>query len=1093
MRAGLAFAAMLLSLSAGAQTAFWKRQDAPPVGLPTRIAPASRYTLLRTDVPAIADYLQTASRGANRTLDFPLPDGQTVNILLERVDVLIPALAAAHPEIQTFKGVSADGLYTARLTVSPYGASARIGTPEGLVYVQPLQPSAPEWSAVFFARDADRPVGILCGVENAADEEGPAGRTSAFSYGDANLRTYVLAVAATGEYTVWAGGGTANQSAALAQITTAVNNVNAIYERDLGITFSLNSPAAILFTDSTTDPYSRTLSGTLLTSSDSAIDALVGVGNYDLGHVFGAQWSGGLAQRPSVCGSSKGRAASGLDPAIFTATGPSGPVFEGTVAHEIGHQFNATHSYAANNGGCGSGNISAATGWEPGGGSTIMAYAGTCTGNSYQNNSDLYFHAGNLSQMGAYMIGAGNACATLTTPGNAPPVLVASTAFTIPHSTPFRITASATDADNSALTYTHEQVDAVGGTGISTAPVNTSTTDPQFRSFFPGTSATRYLPNLASLFSAAATPYEVLPAVARTMNFRATARDNNAGFGRTSAENVAVTTSTCGPFSITSQTSATSLTANGTNTVTVSWNTASCVTCANVQLLFTRDRGATFSTVLASTPNDGSETFMVPNLATCDGRLYLECTSAPFFNVNAAAVTISSSCAAEGSTFSPSTALSVPAAGDAALNQTLAAQYGTQYSSPITGSIATTDAQSNLAVLNNGSSCANFGGNVTRYDSYTFYPSAGTTYTFNATGSTSGLVYNLYEGSFTASSPCTNLITSSGNYTGSVTLSNSISGSLCRGKQYTLVVMSFSAGSPTLPAPYSVAVSGGNIFSGTPNPALNYAYVIVNSTSGNIVAIQSTGNMTNATIFPTGFYTVYGLSTGSTASSLNTTYAGTSFAAFNTAVLSQTGGLCASFSSNARSITINPTALTLTDARLEARLTDRRAARTSWTIIGAEKSLRRYELERSYDGNAFETAAVIATRGSRRYEMADHNLREDATGVHYRVVMRGLNGEARYSASAFLPFEGASSPSLAVAPNPLEGDVLRAEVGAAASGTATIVVLDATGRAVASTPVTLSAGKQRIELPLSGLSAGVYLLRVDGAGMPLQVRFVKSK
>jgi uncharacterized membrane protein len=394
-----------------------------------------------------------------------------------------------------------------------------------------------------------------------------------------------------------------------------------------------------------------------------------------------------------------------------------------------------------------------------------------------------------------------------------------------------------------------------------------------------------------------------------------------------------------------------------------------------------------------------------------------------------------------------------------------------------------------VAVLNNGSGCLN--ANSTRYDTYIFYPGTSATYTF--TGSTNTLVYMLYEGTYNSSSPCTNFMTSSGNYNGaSVVMSNSISASLCRDKQYTLVVSSFNTGSPALPASYTVAISGGSIYTGSPNPSLNYLFVAVNNTTGNVVAIQSTGNMTNATTFPTGYYTVYGLSTSSTAASLSS-YVGGSFTAFNTAVNNQTGGLCASLSSNTRSVTINPTALPLSDVRLEASLTGRRSTRASWTVIGSETSVRRYELERSYDGQNFETAAVAAAAGQAHYEAAETALREEASGVYYRVAARMLSGEARYSTTAHLPFEGPASPALVVAPNPVQGGILRAEVGVATTGQGTAVVLDATGRVVVSSPLSLVVGVQRIELPVSGLSAGVYLLRVDGAGAPLQVRFVKSK
>ena len=169
------------------------------------------------------------------------------------------------------------------------------------------------------------------------------------TYGDVSKRSYVISVAATGEYTTWAG----SQSNALARIVTTINNVNAVYERDYAISFTLNSPNTILFTNAGSDPYSEgstTLSGTSLNENQTTLStgttgtAVTNGGGFNLGHVFNAGWSGGLAATPSACNAAnKGRAASGLDPAVFSS-GPSGPVFDLTVAHEICHQFSGQHS-----------------------------------------------------------------------------------------------------------------------------------------------------------------------------------------------------------------------------------------------------------------------------------------------------------------------------------------------------------------------------------------------------------------------------------------------------------------------------------------------------------------------------------------------------------------------------------------------------------------------------------------------------------------------------------------------------------------------------------------------------------------------------
>lgn len=1019
------------------------------------------------------------ARGGKHAVVLPLPDGSFVDVLLTPTGVLTPEMQVENPEIQTFKGASADGLYSVRFTLSPHGAFARIHTPEdGLVYIQPLINSAPEWSVVYYARDAEEPAGgIRCGVSSVeGEEDNPSNKTTAFSYGDANLRTYVMAVAANGEYTAWAGG----QAPALTQITATVNNLNAIFERDLGATFTVTSPASVRFVDTSADPYGTTLDAPLLLTNHSTLNDAVGASNYGFGHLFSQLSWGGLAYQ-GVCNATyKGGAASGT-------ANPTGAGWETLVAHEVGHQFGASHSFSASNGSCGS-NISPTNGWEPGGGSTIMAYSSSCTGNSYQNGSDAYFHAGNLSQMSTYATGPGNSCAAASTPSNAAPVLaIAPVSYTIPHSTAFRLSGTGTDANNTALTYTHEQLDAVGGTGTNSPPSPTATTGPLFRSYPPSASSTRYFPNLATQFAGTVTPYEVLPAVARTMNFRATLRDNNPSFGRLVGEDVVVTTAGCGPFEITSQSMGTSLTANGTNQMTVTWNTASaCATCPNVTLKYTSDGGATFTTLAASTPNNGSATFTVPNLPSCEGRLMLECASSIFFDVNAGAISIASTCASNGAMFSPASALSVPTAGDAALNQSLSAQYGTSYSSPLTGALNTADAASTLSAYNTGTSACISYSNATRYEVYPIRSTVNGPYTFTVSGNTGNEYVSLYS-SYDPANPCANLLMSSFTQNGP---GSSLIYTLCSSKSYVLV-----AGTPFAPATFSIAFSGGGLSSGTPNPGggFSYSYVIVNSTTGNIVSIQSDGNMMNPVTFPTGQYMVYGLSSNASAGTMNA-YVGGSFDAFRTAVLNQTGALCASLSGNTRSVTIGSVPLDAADIRLEASLTARRAARVAWTVSKESDNLLAYQIERSYDGRQFDVAATQPAKDLQQYQFTEEGLSEEATGVHYRLAARKLGGDIQYTSSIYLPFEAAvASPSLVVAPNPIEAGVLRAQIGTTLEGAYTATILDATGRVVYNARLNLARGMQSVEVPVKELSTGVYLLRVDGASAPLQVRFVKSK
>jgi hypothetical protein len=69
------------------------------------------------------------------------------------------------------------------------------------------------------------------------------------------LRTYRLAVAATGEYTRFHGGKVAS---ALAAIVTTINRVNAVYEQELSIRLRLvKDQKKIIYTSPSTDPYTN--------------------------------------------------------------------------------------------------------------------------------------------------------------------------------------------------------------------------------------------------------------------------------------------------------------------------------------------------------------------------------------------------------------------------------------------------------------------------------------------------------------------------------------------------------------------------------------------------------------------------------------------------------------------------------------------------------------------------------------------------------------------------------------------------------------------------------------------------------------------
>jgi len=623
---------LFLAISANAQ---WSR------GLPEQkiVKKSDHSVYYKLDIDQIRTQLLRAPKigeGAPITISIPTLEGKIEKFTVNSFPVMDETLANKY-QLGSYVGIGTDdpSKYI-RFSVAPNDFQSMIIGPDGKYeFIEPATADKSYYSV--HGKASKNGHAFACSTKE--DKEAVARMQKLMNSGTAaksnnkTFHTLRLAMSVTGEYTTYFGG----VAGALAQINATLSRVNGVFEKEFNLHVNAIDAPNLIFTNAATDPYSTSdfmckwnneLMNVLHGGAYGVTDA-----SFDIGHLFGASGGGGNAgcigcigsndisttsytAAQSNCKDAGGNYYAYTSPDNYKGSGftspannvPMGDTFDiDYVAHEIGHQLGDNHTYSFNEG----------TGVcvEPGSGSTIMGYAGI-TGNNtdVQQHSDAYFHTVSIDQVQTNLAAVTVDVETPIT--NNPPVVTAmNTTYTIPKSTAFVLTASATDPDGDALTYCWEQMNSSSlSGGVTKSNIGNTSTGANFRSWATTTSPTRYFPKLATVLGGAVkntTDFEAASTVARTTNFRVTVRDNKpAGQAQTAYATQTIVVGSAAAFTV--NTTSLNPNVNSTITWTVSGTTASPYNVANVKIDYTEDGGANWTNLAASVPNNGSASVFIP-------------------------------------------------------------------------------------------------------------------------------------------------------------------------------------------------------------------------------------------------------------------------------------------------------------------------------------------------------------------------------------------------------------------------------------------------------------------------------------------------
>jgi hypothetical protein len=346
---------------------------------------------LRQQLMNVANRNTTA---VNSIITLPNADGKLEQFEVVEASNFETDLQEKFPEIRAYSGKGITDKYaTLKLSISPQGIQTMVfRTGANTEFIEPYSADHTVYTVYRGHRAkgnlpwaCSTPEGDMARNLNALviNNEAATGGSTGI------LKTMRLAQSCNAEYSNYFGAYSASDvGRVLAAFNATLTRCNGIYEKDLALHLNLISNTAnVIYYNPSTDPYTTMSSWN--SQLQSTLTSVIGEANYDIGHLFGSTGGGGNAGCIGcVCvNGSKGRGYTSPADGI-----PQGDNFDiDYVAHEVGHQLGANHTFSHSSEGTG-------VNKEVGSGITIMSYAGITSQDVAPHSIDI-FHEASIAQI----------------------------------------------------------------------------------------------------------------------------------------------------------------------------------------------------------------------------------------------------------------------------------------------------------------------------------------------------------------------------------------------------------------------------------------------------------------------------------------------------------------------------------------------------------------------------------------------------------------------------------------------------------------------------------------------------------------------